>query len=114
VSATDSSVTHVREFGGVVYGLQFEYGPRLSRRVVFNSHALAKYYEREVPNSQARVVYDAVTVPATAAAEPADGTESGADSVFRCVMVGMVIEANGPEEAIRAVHETVRRGFPVG
>lgn len=114
-------VTHVREFGDLDHGLHFEFGPRLSMRilsalsklVVFNSKAVAGHYERQVPPDRARVVYNAVPVPPMPATEQGKQARRGAAAPFLCVLVGTVAESKGHEEALRAVHDVIRRGLPV-
>jgi glycosyltransferase involved in cell wall biosynthesis len=114
-------VTHVREFGDLDHGWQFEIGARrsmrvlsaLSRRVIFNSQAVARHYEREVPAERARVVYNAVPVPSAWLGKRCEADRRRSDGAFRCVLVGTVTKSKGPEEALLALRETRRRGLPV-
>jgi glycosyltransferase involved in cell wall biosynthesis len=114
-------ITHAREFGDPGHGHHFEWGVRpsvrllglLSRRVVFNSSALAKHYGREVPPAQARVIYNAVPVPVAAQApgDPARTRKPG--TTFSCVLVGYLNPGKGHEDAIRAVAHLLDRGMRV-
>lgn len=114
-------VTHVREFGDLDHGWKFEFGAHrsvrilsaLSRRVIFNSRALAQHYESEVPVERARVVYNAVVVPPLSSGKHGTHRRSGAEDVFRCVFVGNITPSKGPEDSVRAVAEARRRGLRV-
>lgn len=110
-------VTHVREFGDPGYGLHFELGVHLSMRIlnhlskgmVFNSRALARHFESELPASRAHVVYNAVVVPALAPTR-AQAARERCDGTVVCLLVGSILKSKGQEDAVRAVHELVRRG----
>lgn len=114
-------ITHVREFGDPDHGHHFEWGVRLSvrllrmlsTRVVFNSAALARHYRRQVPPSRARVIYNAVSVPAASLAQedPAGPRKFGA--TFSCVLVGYLNPGKGHEDAIRAIADLLGRGVRV-
>ena len=114
-------ITYVREYGDLDHGFHFELGPRwsvrllgmLSTRVAFNSAALAKHYRRQVPRTQTRVIYNAVSVPAEspAASSPAKSVDPGAR--FSCVLVGYLTAGKGHEDAIRAVADLAGRGMRV-
>jgi glycosyltransferase involved in cell wall biosynthesis len=114
-------ITHVREFGDLDHGWHFEFGPQLSMRilsalsrlVVFNSRAVARRYARQVPQARIRIVYNSVTVPTMPPRERPGASRVEGGHPFHCVFVGAVTESKGPEEAIRAVHEAIRRGLPV-
>jgi glycosyltransferase involved in cell wall biosynthesis len=114
-------ITYAREFGDPGHGLHFELGVRtsvrllsmLSTRVVFNSWALAKHYGREVPPARARVIYNAVSVPAASLAQgdPAEPHRSGA--TFSCVLVSHLNPGKGQEDALRAIADLLGRGVRV-
>ena len=115
-------VTHAREYGDLDHALHFEFGPRLSVRIlrslsarcVFNSAALAAHYSRQVPVDRATVIYNAVSdagaPPASSpdALRPRTGSEP-----FECVLVGALIPGKGHEDAIRAVAALRFRGLVV-
>ena len=111
-------ITYAREFGDLDHDLHFEWNPSLSMRflnllsarVVFNSAALANHYRRQVPPAQARVIYNAVSVPAASLAQ-SEPSEYGA--TFSCVLVGNVEPGKGHEDAICAIANLSRRGTPV-
>jgi len=114
-------ITYAREFGDLDHSLHFEWGPRLSvrllsllsTRVAFNSAALARHYRQQVPLAQARVIYNAVsiTTESLTRGEPADPRGSGA--AFSCVLVGYMHPGKGHEDAIRAIANLARRGMRV-
>lgn len=114
-------ITHIREFGNLDHGWHFELGPRvsmrilsaLSRLVVFNSRAVARYYAPQVPASRTRIVYNGVIIPAGVAEASTCSRSRAASDPLRCVLVGTVTQSKGPEDAIQAVHELARRGLPV-
>jgi glycosyltransferase involved in cell wall biosynthesis len=114
-------VTHAREFGDRDHGLHFEWGPRLSvrllsmlsMRVVFNSAALAAHYGGQVPAERARVIYNAVSIPPAALAQHKPERPLDHGLAFSCVLVGWLIWGKGHEDAIRAIAALVRRGVPV-
>lgn len=114
-------ITHAREFGDADHGLHFEWGPRLSvrllsmlsTRVVFNSAALARHYSRQVPPARARVIYNAVSVSPAVLAPRGPARSPGHDVPFVSALVGWLIPGKGHEDAIRAVAELVRRGISV-
>ncbi|MGH7397957.1 MAG: glycosyltransferase, partial [Candidatus Rokuibacteriota bacterium] len=114
-------ITYAREFGDLDHDLHFEWGVRLSMRllrmlstrVVFNSAALAQHYARQVPAARSRVIYNAVSIPAASLAhgEPAEPRKSGA--TFSCVLVGYLNPGKGHEDAIRAIGDLLGRGMRV-
>jgi glycosyltransferase involved in cell wall biosynthesis len=114
-------ITHVREFGDLDHGLYFEWGARLSvrllsvlsTRVVFNSTALADHYSRQVPAARARVIYNAVSVAPATLARDEPLKPFGERACFRCLLVGWLLPGKGHEDAIRAIAELVHRGVPV-
>lgn len=115
-------VTHAREYGDLDHGLHFEFGPRLSVRIlhglsarfVFNSAALARYYAREVPARYSTVIYNAVSDVGQPRSPGAAATGSGVDEeAFECVLVGSLAPGKGHEEAIRAIEVLRRRGLVV-
>jgi glycosyltransferase involved in cell wall biosynthesis/CheY-like chemotaxis protein len=113
-------VTYVREFGDLDHGYHFELGARLSvrllrllsTRVVFNSAALAGHYAREVPPARARVIYNAVSIPAAFERPPEASGARGPDAPLSCVLVGYLNPGKGHEDAIRAIAHLRDRGVP--
>lgn len=113
-------VWHLHEFGYEDHRLHFDLGfertarliGRLSAACICVSHALARKYEPFVPPGRLHVIYQSVTVRPDAAAEEAamrERRQSG--RALRLVIVGEVKEGKGQEDAVRAVHELVRRGI---
>lgn len=112
---------YVREFGDLDHGFHFEWGPRLSMRllnllsarVIFNSMAVARHYREQVSPAKSRVIYNAVSIPAPPPA-PDEGPEPRAHgAIFSSVLVGYLIPGKGHEDAIRAIAHLMGRGLRV-
>ena len=112
-------VWYVHDFIYEHHGFTFDLGSRFSfwlmRRSlywVFNSHAVAAKFREYLGPSDLRVVYQSVGF----APEPrlGDGAIRLRDGTrMRCVIVGVLHEAKGQQEAIRAIAHLARTGVPV-
>jgi len=107
-------VWHIREFIYEDHGQTFDLGRNFSLRLVdllsqvciVNSNAVAQKYQQFITPSKLKVVYQAVNI--TLAGELSALLPPA--SIFRCVIVGALVEGKRQEDAIRAVAELVSTG----
>jgi len=112
---------YVREFGDLDHGFHFECGPRLSMRllnllsarVVFNSVAVARHHRRQVSPAKSRVIYNAVSIPASRLAHDEVAERRAHGATFSSVLVGNLTPGKGHEDAIRAIAHLMSRGLRV-
>ncbi|MEM4204756.1 MAG: glycosyltransferase family 4 protein [Candidatus Methanomethylicaceae archaeon] len=113
-------VWHLREFGGEAFGLDFDWGERLTfwlmgrltSTFIANSQVVADEYQRRLPQRPRRVievVYQAVSLPQGWKDEE-QFWQRGTKGDVRCVIIGALCPRKGQEEAIKAIKELVGRG----
>jgi len=115
-------IWHLHEYGKEDHGLSFDLGfslssklmARLSAFVIVNSRALERFYSRYIPQSQLRMIYQAVNVQERSGAEQVPKTKSARDaSLHKVVLVGGIEEGKGQTEAVRALGHLKSQGVQV-
>jgi glycosyltransferase involved in cell wall biosynthesis len=82
---------------------------RFSIGIIAGSHAVAKYYTRNIKPNKIRVIYQAVTLP-DEEGNVRDLVPSNHNQLIQCIIVGALTVQKGQIEAIVALSEVVRRG----
>ena len=105
----------IHEFLTEDHGLTFDLGTSfslflvnwLSERVIMNSQAACRKFQKWIPADKMRLIYSGVDVPAMSAK-----TREGKGD-FRVVLVGRKTWGKRQEDAVRAVHLLVGKGLNV-
>ena len=107
-------IWHIREFGEEDYGLSFDLGERLSRRlmgwlsfrVIVISDALRQKYSLYISNKKLIMIYDAVSAPGQSCV-------SVDSKIPILAIIGLIHPAKGQMEAVLAIADLVGRGILV-
>lgn len=106
-------VWHIREFGYEDHNWVFDLGQnlslwlidKLSSICIVNSKAIAQKYQQFITPSKVKVIYQSVSV--TPGSLLATVTPA---ALFKCLIVGRLVEGKRQEDAIRAIGELVNMG----
>jgi len=103
-------IWHIREFGRDDHGLSYDLGPRFSRKLIgrlssaciANSHAVADDYRPCLGETEVRVIYNSVPMPASSD-EPPPHLPWLHQGAIRCALLGKWLPGKGQEDAVRAM-----------
>lgn len=112
-------VWYIREFGYEDHKLTYDLGTKLSLKLIellssvciVNSEAIARKYREFIPEQKLKVVYQAVNIPDFFKMDPKSSQMWDSKAGIRCVIVGVLQESKGQEDAIRAIDRLVKGGI---
>lgn len=115
-------IWHIHEFVEEDHGMIFHLGKtlslrlvdRLSAKVIANSGAVARKWGKYIDERKVEVLYYSIEIPCQGKLDQTLSWQSVNNWTLTCALVGRLAEGKGQTDAIQAIGELVKEGFPVG